>query len=185
MLHSYIWHSDQAGSAGLEFNQQWLPMGIILGQSLSALSVRLSPGWSPLFKVFGALLPSPRSKTGVSSFSPRLLAIFFFSYVLSHISDRAPTILFCFDRIHDKVFCCSEMLRRVATELVKKMKPVFRARANSVCAFFYLRTCAFSPLCSGGRAYIHTSLQHYVSAPKYQDKKKSIALHNGVKNEQT
>ena len=62
----------QGQQVRIEFNQQWLPMGISLGQvlSLSALSVRFSLGLSPLFKLFGALLLSPRSKTVISGLSP-------------------------------------------------------------------------------------------------------------------
>ena len=47
-------------------------MGISLGQSLSlsALFVRFSSGLFPLFKLFDALLLSPRSKTGISGLSP-------------------------------------------------------------------------------------------------------------------
>jgi len=131
-----------------------------------------------LFHQFGALLLSPRSKTVVSNLSSSfklfdtrcllnlrlaflvcLLAcspFFVFLFTLTY-SERAPTILFCFNRIHNKIFCCSKIWRRVATELVKKMKPVFfRACANFVRAFFNLCAGTFSPVCSWERAYIAT-----------------------------
>jgi len=114
----------------IEFNQQWLRMEISLDQSLSlsALSVRFSSGLSPLFKLFSVLVC--------------LLACSPFSCILrsfSRISERAPMILFCFN----KAFCCLRLLAG------KEMKPVFFCRrANFVHAFFYLCVCTFSPMCS-------------------------------------
>ena len=119
----------------LEFNQQWLPMGISMGQSLSlsALSVRFLSGiivsvvscsalssclldlrlsflaclCCSICSVLSCCLLDLRLL--FSSLSPGLLAIFLSSCALSRISERAPTILFCFNRIHDKVFCCSKI----------------------------------------------------------------------------
>ena len=64
-------------------------------------------GLSPLFHLFGALLLSPQSKTVVSGLSPlfklfsaHLLPLasspFSCLLALSRISERAPTILYCF-----------------------------------------------------------------------------------------
>jgi len=90
--------------------------GVLL---LSPRSKNAGSGLSLFFKLLSALLPS-RSSTGIFSWSPGLLAIFLSFYALFRISERAPTILFCFNRIHDKVFCCTDIWCRVATELVKK-----------------------------------------------------------------
>ena len=80
-------------------------MGISLGQSLSlsALSVRFSSGLSPLFKLFGVLLLSPRSKTVVSGLSP--LFHLFGALLLSPrsktvISSLFPGLLAIFSFLH-------------------------------------------------------------------------------------
>ena len=84
---------------------------------------------------------------------------------LSHISERVPTILFCFNRIHGRVFFCSEIWRRVATELVKKYETGLLPRA-----------CTLLPMCSWGSAYIHMNPQHYVSALWCRDKRDVLKL---------
>ena len=105
----------------LEFNQQWLaaygnqsgPVAVVvcvvcqIPSGLSPLfkmfcALMLSPrsktvvsGLSLLFHLFGALLLPPRSKTGISSLSPGLLAVFMSSCVLSCIFERV-RLRFCY-----------------------------------------------------------------------------------------
>jgi len=97
-------YSNQSGPVTLSLSA--LSVRFLLGLSslfklfvallLSPRSKIVVSGLSPLFHLFGAFLLSPRSKTSISSWSPGLLAIFLYSYTLSHISERyrAPTILF-------------------------------------------------------------------------------------------
>ena len=114
----------------LEFHQQWLPMGISLGQSLSlsALSVSFSSGLSPsicsalsscllyLRLLFLACLRCS-SCSALSCcllnltllFLVCLLACSPFSCLLELSLVFLREILFCFNRIHGKVFCCSEI----------------------------------------------------------------------------